>query len=183
MHSHHQNYSCIKMGSEGSRFNMSLILRGKVTNSDSVHKPQLLKKEKGRCEIELRSRFYQHNALSLEQIQGNVLSNATKHKETRVHKCFRQKLSASGVRRETDNKRRRKQVSNLVFYAQSTGTVISGREGSKKEDRQERADVQKWPYQRAKQASHCPIHIDLYKAARHGYSARHGYNHVTIINN
>ena len=37
----------------------------------------------------------------IEQMQGNVLTNATKHKETIVHKRFRQKLSSSGVRRET----------------------------------------------------------------------------------
>ena len=44
-----------------------------------------------------------------EQILGNVLTNATKHKETTVHKRYRQNLSSSGARRETDNKRRRKQ--------------------------------------------------------------------------
>ena len=55
----------------------------------------------------------------LEKI--NVLTNATKHKETMVHKRFRQKLSSSGVRRWTDNKKE---------------------EGSEEEDRQG-ADVNK----------------------------------------
>ena len=31
LHRHLQNDSCIKMGSGGSRFNVSLIMRGKVT--------------------------------------------------------------------------------------------------------------------------------------------------------
>ena len=37
-HCHHQNDSCIKMGSDESCFNVSLTVRDKVTNS--VHKPQ-----------------------------------------------------------------------------------------------------------------------------------------------
>ena len=31
LHCHHQNDSCIKMGSDGSHFNVSLIVRDKVT--------------------------------------------------------------------------------------------------------------------------------------------------------
>ena len=31
LHCHHQNGSCIKMGSDESRFNVSLIVRDKVT--------------------------------------------------------------------------------------------------------------------------------------------------------
>ena len=31
LHCHHQNDSCIKMGSDVSRFNVSLIVRDKVT--------------------------------------------------------------------------------------------------------------------------------------------------------
>ena len=31
LHCHHQNDSCIKVGSEDSHFNVSLIVRGKVT--------------------------------------------------------------------------------------------------------------------------------------------------------
>ena len=31
LHCHHQNDSCIKMGSDESRFNVSLIVRDKVT--------------------------------------------------------------------------------------------------------------------------------------------------------
>ena len=50
-----------------------------------------------------------HQCDEIEQIWGNVLTNATKHKKTIVHKRFRQKKSSSGVRRETDNKRRRMQ--------------------------------------------------------------------------
>ena len=32
LHCHHQNDSCIKIGSEKSHFNVSLIVRDKVTN-------------------------------------------------------------------------------------------------------------------------------------------------------
>ena len=38
-----------------------------------------------------------------KQIQGNVLTNMTKNKETIVHKCFQQQPSSEGVRRETHN--------------------------------------------------------------------------------
>ena len=31
LHCHHQNDSCMKMGSSESRFNVSLIVRGQVT--------------------------------------------------------------------------------------------------------------------------------------------------------
>ena len=41
LHCQHQNDSCIKMGSDESHFNISLIVRDKVTRQ-SVHKPQPL---------------------------------------------------------------------------------------------------------------------------------------------
>ena len=34
---HHQNYSCIKMGSDGSHFNVSLIEKDKVTKTVSIN--------------------------------------------------------------------------------------------------------------------------------------------------
>ena len=40
LHCHHQNDSCIKMGSDESHFNVSLIVRDKVTIKTSVYKPQ-----------------------------------------------------------------------------------------------------------------------------------------------
>ena len=47
LHCHQRNDSCIKMGSDKSHFNVSLIVRDKV-KPDSVHRPQLLKrKERG----------------------------------------------------------------------------------------------------------------------------------------
>ena len=54
---HHQNDSCIKMGSDESDFNVSLIVRGKL--QDSVHKAQLvvvvvLKRKESRSGIEPR---------------------------------------------------------------------------------------------------------------------------------
>ena len=54
LHCHHQNDSCIKMGSKGRHFNVSLIVRNKVTNK-SVHRPQLLKKKDSRSGFEPRS--------------------------------------------------------------------------------------------------------------------------------
>ena len=53
--------------------------------------------------------------VKIEQIQGNVLTNATKHKETKVHQRFRQKATSLGVRRETDNKRTRKVIFFFFF--------------------------------------------------------------------
>ena len=44
-----------------------------------------------------------------EQIQGNVLTNAMKHKETMIHERFVQKKSSSGMSSKRDNKRRGKQ--------------------------------------------------------------------------
>ena len=38
LHCHHQNDSCIKMGSDESHFNVSLIVR--ESQQDCVHKPQ-----------------------------------------------------------------------------------------------------------------------------------------------
>ena len=39
LHCHHQNDSCIKLGSDENHFNVSLIVRGEVT------RPQLLKRK------------------------------------------------------------------------------------------------------------------------------------------
>ena len=37
LHCHHQNDSCIKMGSDESHFNVSLIVRDKVTRLSTNH--------------------------------------------------------------------------------------------------------------------------------------------------
>ena len=37
LHCHHQNDSCIKMGSDDSHFNVSLIMRDKVTRLSTNH--------------------------------------------------------------------------------------------------------------------------------------------------
>ena len=52
LHCHHQNDSRIKTGSDGSYFNVSLIVRDKVTRQ--CHRPQLLNKEESRSKIEPR---------------------------------------------------------------------------------------------------------------------------------
>ena len=54
LHCHHQNDSCIKMGSDESHFNVSLIERVSKLQ-DCVHKPQLLMRKEGRSGIEPRS--------------------------------------------------------------------------------------------------------------------------------
>ena len=55
LHCHHQNDSCIKMGSDESHFNVSLIVRDKIKSQDCVHRPQLLKRQVIRSGFEPRS--------------------------------------------------------------------------------------------------------------------------------
>ena len=43
LYCHHQNDTCIKMGSDESHFNVLLIVGTK--SQDSVHRPQLLKRK------------------------------------------------------------------------------------------------------------------------------------------
>ena len=52
LHCHHQNDSCIKMGSDESHFNVSLIVRDKVRRS--VHRPQLLKEKEELKQIQTK---------------------------------------------------------------------------------------------------------------------------------
>ena len=54
LHCHRQNDSCIKMGSDESYFNVLLIVRDKVT-TETVHRPQLLKRKLSRSRFEPRS--------------------------------------------------------------------------------------------------------------------------------
>ena len=49
LHCHHQNDSCIKVGSDDSHFNVSLIMK------DSVHRPQPLKRKESRSGFKPRS--------------------------------------------------------------------------------------------------------------------------------
>ena len=59
-----QNDSCIKMGSHGSHFNVSLIVRDKVTRQ-CPQTTTLLKRKENRSGVEPRSSAYQPNALPL----------------------------------------------------------------------------------------------------------------------
>ena len=43
LHCHHQNDSCIKLGSDGSHFNVFINCEGQ--SQDSVHRSQLFKRE------------------------------------------------------------------------------------------------------------------------------------------
>ena len=53
LHCHHQSDSCIKMGSDERHFNVSFIVRDKVTRQ--CPQPQLLKRKENRSGIEPRS--------------------------------------------------------------------------------------------------------------------------------
>ena len=53
LHCHHQNDSCVKMGSDESNFNVSLIVRDKVTRQCPQTQP--LKRKESRSGIEPRS--------------------------------------------------------------------------------------------------------------------------------
>ena len=55
LHCHHQNDSCIKMGSDESHFNVSLIVRDKVTKTVSTNHNPFLKRKESRKGIEPRS--------------------------------------------------------------------------------------------------------------------------------
>ena len=54
LHCHHQNDSCIKMGNDQSRFNVSLIVRNKVTRQ-CPETTTFLKRKESRSGIEPRS--------------------------------------------------------------------------------------------------------------------------------
>ena len=54
LHCHHQNDSCIKMGSDESHFNVSLILKGKVTRQ-CPQTTTFLKRNESQSGIEPRS--------------------------------------------------------------------------------------------------------------------------------
>ena len=45
LHCHHQNDSCIKMGSDGNHFNDSLIIRDKVTTFKDNGEPKRIRTE------------------------------------------------------------------------------------------------------------------------------------------
>ena len=56
LHCHHQNDSCIRMGSDESHFNVLLIVGTKSQDTlDSVHRAQLLKRKESRSGFEPRS--------------------------------------------------------------------------------------------------------------------------------
>ena len=63
VHCHHQNDSCIKVGSDESRFNVSLIVRDKVTRQ-CPQTAKFMKRKESRSGIEPRS---EPNALPLGQ--------------------------------------------------------------------------------------------------------------------
>ena len=69
LHSHHQNVSCIKVGSDESHFNVSLIVRDKVTRQCPQTRPQLPCEENGETKTDSNRgpSAYQPNALPLGQ--------------------------------------------------------------------------------------------------------------------
>ena len=63
LHCHHQNDFCIKMGSDESHFNVSLIVKDKVTRQ----RPQTTTFEEKGGPMRIRTEVYQPNALPLGQ--------------------------------------------------------------------------------------------------------------------
>ena len=55
IHCHHQNDSCIKMGSDGNCFAVSLTVGKNIKSQHSGHTPQLLKRKESRSGFEPRS--------------------------------------------------------------------------------------------------------------------------------
>ena len=73
LHCHHQNDSCITMGSDESHFNVSVGSDGQ--SQDSVHKPQPFWRERrAKAESNQGPSAYQPNALPLGQT-GSVTDN------------------------------------------------------------------------------------------------------------
>ena len=66
---HHQNDSCIKMGSDESHFNLSVIVRDKLVTRQCPQTTTVLKRKESRSGIELLgpSLAYQPIALTLGQ--------------------------------------------------------------------------------------------------------------------
>ena len=55
LYSHHRNDFCIKVGSDESRFNVSLIVRDEVARQCPTDKHKLSKRKESRSNIEPRS--------------------------------------------------------------------------------------------------------------------------------
>ena len=69
LHCHHQNDSCIKMGSDESHFNVSLIVRDKVTRQC----PETTSFEEKGGDSNRGSSAYQPNGLPLGQTGSHVV--------------------------------------------------------------------------------------------------------------
>ena len=72
LHCHHQNDSCIKMGSDESHFNVSLIVRDKVT-TQCPQTTTSLKTKRAEAESNRDVSAYQPNALPLGQTGSQPL--------------------------------------------------------------------------------------------------------------
>ena len=70
LHCHHQNDICIKMGSDDSHFNVSLILREKVTRQCPDH--SFGRERRAEADSNRGPSFYQPNALPLGQSGSRV---------------------------------------------------------------------------------------------------------------
>ena len=64
---HHQNDSCIKMGSDESHFNVSLIVRDKVTNKTAFKDHNFCRERGAEANSNRSPSAYQPNALPLGQ--------------------------------------------------------------------------------------------------------------------
>ena len=76
LHCHHQNYSCIKMGSDESHFNVALIVRDKATRQ-CPHNHNFGRERRAGADSNRVPSAYQPNALPLGQTGSRINDNDT----------------------------------------------------------------------------------------------------------
>ena len=74
LHCHHQNDSCIKMGSDENHFNVSLIVRDKVTKQCPQTTTFFLRERRSKAYSNRGPSAYQPNASPLGQTGSQVVA-------------------------------------------------------------------------------------------------------------
>ena len=72
LHRHHQNGSCIKMGSDESYFNVSLTVRDKITRQCHAQTTTFQRERGAKADSNRSPSAYQPNALPLDQTGPQV---------------------------------------------------------------------------------------------------------------
>ena len=83
IHCHHQNDICIKVGSDESHFNVSFIVRDKVTRQ-CPQTTNFLKRKESRSGIEQRSCLHTHTH-TRTHARTHTRTHARTHARTHVH--------------------------------------------------------------------------------------------------